>query len=54
MSAFLIPTDIAIVHCSTSGQPQLDAILGFAENSKLRRNVICYDKLRQAELGRNV
>jgi hypothetical protein len=55
MSAFLIATDIAnraLDHC---GQPLLDPIQGFAENSqRATRTAFVYDKLRQAELRRNV
>ncbi len=53
--AFLVPTDIAnrgLDHC---GQDPIDAELGFTEDSKKAR--LCgrvYDKLRRAELRRNV
>ncbi len=52
---FLTPVDIAnraLQHC---GATRIDATAGFTENSKNASECgFCYDKLRQAELRRNV
>jgi hypothetical protein len=52
---FRTPIDIAnraLQHC---GVPRISATLGFTENSKQAKEVaFCYDKLRRAELRRNV
>src|SRR5262245_37221166 len=53
--SFKFPVDIgnrALQHC---GAELMDAIQGFSENSKNAKEVaFCYDKLRRAELQRNV
>lgn len=53
--SFTSPVDIAnraLQHC---GATRIDVALGFAENSKNASEcAFCYDKLRQAELRRNV
>jgi hypothetical protein len=55
MGIFLIDTDIANRALQHVGQPQLDPIQGFAENSKRAQETsFCYPKLRQAELRRNI
>jgi hypothetical protein len=55
MTAFFIPADIAnraLQHC---GAEMLDPSLGFTEISKnARQTSFVYDKLREAELNRNV
>src|SRR5215831_18951922 len=55
MTAFFTPTDIgnrALQHC---GAEMMDQFLGFTEVSKNARQVsFVYDKLRRAELRRNV
>lgn len=55
MVAFRTPVDIGnrgLQHC---GATRIDPVLGFTENSKNASEVaFCYDKLREAELRRNV
>src|SRR5260221_527018 len=55
MTAFQTPADIgnrALQHC---GATRMDAVLGFNDGSRGAAEVSsCYDKLRRAELRRNL